>query len=372
VPGTFAAIDELDALFAAMTDAGRAVFQVVPAGIGGVEAGDPDGSMERELPWMIELAGRTPNPLTFLVMEQGRDPDGWRPWFERVRRADAAGANLRPQVASRCFGVLLGHQSRMNPFRYAPAYAALEPLDFDARMARLRDPAVRAAILTEAPEHNRESMTLDRVGRSVFPSLFPLGDELEYEPTPDGSIAAIAARTGLDPWEVMYDAMLGAGGRNFLLRPLFNYGRGSYDGLRDMMLDPLTVQGLGDGGAHSSLVCDASMTTYLLTHWVRDRTRGPRLPLEHAVRRLTMDAADLYGLGDRGTITPGRRADLNLIDFEHLRLRYPERVSDLPGGASRLIQRTDGYVATLVAGETVVEAGELTDARPGTVVRGAR
>jgi N-acyl-D-aspartate/D-glutamate deacylase len=206
----------------------------------------------------------------------------------------------------------------------------------------------------------------------VFADLYPLGDDLDYEPAADRSVAAIAARTGRDPWVEMYDVMLEAGGTRFVLRPFLNYGRGSYDGLYDMMRDPLTVQGLGDGGAHSSIICDASMTTYMLTHWVRDRTRGPRLALEHAIRRLTMDGADLYGLGDRGVVRPGRRADLNVIDLDGLRLRYPERVTDLPGGAGRLVQRTDGYVATMVAGEIVVDGGELTDARPGTLVRGPR
>ena len=215
-------------------------------------------------------------------------------------------------------------------------------------------------------------MSLDRVNRRVFADLYPLGDDLDYEPSSDRSVAAIAARAGRDPWDLMYDVMLEAGGSRFVLRPFLNYGRGSYDGLYDMMCDPLTVQGLGDGGAHSSIICDASMTTYLLTHWVRDRTRGPWLPLEHAIRRLTKDGADLYGLGDRGVVEAGPRADLNLIDLDALRLRYPERVTDLPGGAGRLVQRTDGYVATLVAGEAVVEGGALTDARPGTLVRGPR
>ncbi len=159
-------------------------------------------------------------------------------------------------------------------------------------------------------------------------------------------------------------------GRSFLLFPLLNYGRGSYDGLFDMMSDPMTVQGLGDGGAHCGIICDASMTTYLLTHWVRDRTRGPRLPLEDVIRRLSSDPAAFYGLHDRGVLRAGARADLNLIDAEALQLRSPERVDDLPGGAGRLIQRADGYLATIVAGETVVDGGELTDARPGGLVRG--
>jgi N-acyl-D-aspartate/D-glutamate deacylase len=138
-----------------------------------------------------------------------------------------------------------------------------------------------------------------------------------------------------------------------------------------MLNDPMTVQGLGDGGAHSAIVCDASMTTYLLTHWVRDRTRGPRLPLATAVKRLTHDTAELYGLADRGTVEPGKRADLNVIDFDALQLRYPERVTDLPAGAGRLVQHADGYVETIVAGQTVAALGELTDAMPGRLVRGA-
>ncbi len=174
---------------------------------------------------------------------------------------------------------------------------------------------------------------------------------------------------GDDPWAVLYDLMLESDGHEFLLFPIANFAGGSYNSLGDMLSDPLTVQGLGDGGAHSAIVCDASMTTYLITHWVRDRTRGPRISLEHAVRRLTKDPAEFYGLTDRGVIAPGMRADVNLIDFDRLALRYPERVSDLPAGAGRLVQRSDGYLATLVAGEVVVDDGELTDARPGRVIR---
>jgi len=318
---------------------------------------------------MTKLALDNRMPLTFLVMEGRADPDGWRPWFELTRQANAAGANLRPQVGSRCFGVLLGHQSRLNPFKYAPTYIELMGLPFDVHMARLHDPSVREAILREAPVSNEESTSLDRMSDAVFANLFPLGAELEYEPTADQSVAAIAAREGRDAWTVMYDLLLGADGNDFLLRPLLNFGRGSYDGLYEMMRDPLTLQGLGDGGAHSAIICDASMTTYMLSHWVRDRTRGPRLELEYAVHRLTKDVADFYALSDRGVVRPGARADLNVIDLDRLRLRYPERVTDLPGGAGRLIQRSDGYVATIVAGETVVDRGELTDARPGRVVR---
>ncbi len=166
--------------------------------------------------------------------------------------------------------------------------------------------------------------------------------------------------------------LLGAGGREFLLLPLLNYAGNNYDHLYNMMSDPVSLQGLGDGGAHCGIICDASMTTYLISHWVGRRTRGPGLSLETAVHRLTGDPAGFYGLGDRGVLAPGRRADINLIDLDRLRLHYPERVEDLPGGAGRLIQRSDGYVETMVLGQTVVADGELTDARPGGLVRGRR
>jgi N-acyl-D-aspartate/D-glutamate deacylase len=159
----------------------------------------------------------------------------------------------------------------------------------------------------------------------------------------DNSVAAVARCENRDPWEVVYDAMLGSDGRDSLLFPLLNYGKGSYDGLYDLMGDPLTVQGLGDGGAHSSIVCDASMTTYLLTYWTRDRARGPRLPLEYAVRRLTNDGAQHYGLADRGIIREGMRADINVIDYQNLAFVHPEKVNDLPSATGRLIQRSRGY-----------------------------
>jgi N-acyl-D-aspartate/D-glutamate deacylase len=265
----------------------------------------------------------------------------------------------------------MGHQSRVNPFRYFPTYRTLADLPFAERMGRLATPEVRAAILAERPEYDGPP-ALDHVGRRSFDALYPLGATLDYEPAADASVGAMARRTGQDPWAVAYDVLLGADGREFLLFPLLNYAGGSYDGVHDMMADPTTVQGLGDGGAHCGVICDASMTTYLLSHWVRDRTRGPRFPLEWAVRRLTRDPAELYGLGDRGVVAEGFRADLNLIDAGAVGLRRPELVTDLPGGAGRLVQRSTGYVATIVAGETVVDAGRLTDARPGTVVRGPR
>ncbi len=371
VPGTRAAVDELNRLTATIRAAGHGVVQVVPAGVGGVMAGDAEDALDGELDWIIDVGQRSGVPLTFLAMQQGGDTDHWKRWFDRVRTANRSGAGIRPQVACRCFGVLMGHQSRLNPFRHRATYRTIADLPLGERVARMRRPEVRRAILDDVPDHSGPS-AMDQIGRRAFDRLFPLGPDLDYEPTTEASIGALARRQGRDPWEVAYDTLLDADGREFLLLPLLNYGGDSYDGLAEMMADPTTVQGLGDGGAHVGLVCDASMTTYLITHWTRDRSRGSRLSLESAVRRLTGDPAALYGLGDRGLIEPGRKADLNLLDHGGLRLLHPEQVTDLPGGAGRLIQRSEGYVATLVSGEEVVAAGELTDARPGRLVRGPR
>ncbi|HVU73967.1 MAG TPA: amidohydrolase family protein [Mycobacteriales bacterium] len=377
VPGTYAALDELSALMAAVREVGRGVFQVVPAGVGGAITGDAADAMDAELDWIVEQGITSGVPLTFLAMQQdsrgafgGLPVDHWKPWFERVRAANDLGANIRPQVGARCFGVLMGLQSRLNPFQYRAHYRDIAHLPLAERVRALRDPARRSAILADEPDYG-DTVALDKIGRRAMSRLFPLGDRLDYEPTPEQSIAAIAMREGRDPWEVAYDAMLGHDGKELLLLPLLNFGDDSYDGLLEMMSDPVTLQGLGDGGAHVGIVCDASMTTYLLSHWTRDRTRGPQLPLEVAVRRITGDPAAFYGLTDRGVLAPGLKADINVIDHANLRLVQPEQVNDLPGGAGRLVQRSEGYVATFVAGEQVIADGELTGALPGRLVRGS-
>jgi N-acyl-D-aspartate/D-glutamate deacylase len=232
----------------------------------------------------------------------------------------------------------------------------------------LRDPDRKARILGESSVREA-TRSLDSLGPAAFDHVYPLGESLDYEPAPDRSLGAMARAAGRDVRELVYDVMLHFDGREMLLFPLLNYGHGSYDGLYEMMTDPHTVQGLGDGGAHCNVICDASMTTYLLTHWARDRQRGPRLELEHAVRRLTKDAADLYGFTDRGVLAPGKKADLNVIDHDRLALVRPELTNDLPAGAGRLIQRSAGYVATMVGGEVVMSDGEDTGARPGRLVR---
>lgn len=368
VPGTHAAEAELAMMLSAMDDVGRGVLQIVPAGVSAQIGGDVAGSMDRELEWILRLGRSSSRPLTFLVMDGPRHGHDWRGWFDEVRRANADGATIRPQVASRCFGMLFGLQSAMNPFRFRPSYRAIADVPIAERVRTMLRPEVREQILAEVPRLEGPP-AMDHHTDHLFDRLFPLGPGLDYEPTADRSIAALAAGSSVDPWEVLYDAFVADDGRGFVLHPMMNFGGGSYDGLAEMLADPLTVQGLGDGGAHCSIICDASMTTYLLTHWARDRTRGVRLSVEAAVRRLTSDPAHLYGLTDRGVIAPGRKADLNVIDNDTLALEPPELVHDLPGGAGRLVQRSRGYVETIVAGRTVVAGGELTDERPGGLVR---
>jgi N-acyl-D-aspartate/D-glutamate deacylase len=202
--------------------------------------------------------------------------------------------------------------------------------------------------------------------------IFPLGDPPNYEPPPETSIKGMAERLGRDPFEVLYDAMLELDGRQLLMLTLLGYSDGDLEAVRAMLEHPTSAFGLGDGGAHCGAICDASMTTSLVSHWARDRTRGPKLPLEWVVRKMTKETAELYGLGDRGVVAPGKKADLNLIDFERLELALPELVHDLPAGAPRLIQKAHGYEATIVSGEVTFVEGEHTGALPGRLVRGAR
>jgi N-acyl-D-amino-acid deacylase len=199
-----------------------------------------------------------------------------------------------------------------------------------------------------------------------------MGEPPNYEPPASASVAAIAEREGRPAEEVLYDVMLRHDGRELLMFALLGYSHGSLDDMREMILHPNAVLGLSDGGAHCGVICDASIPTFMLSHWARDRDRGEQLALELVVSKLTRQSAALYGFGDRGVIAPGYKADLNVIDFDGLALKLPELVFDLPGGARRLIQRADGYVATMVAGEVTFNHGEDTGARPGRLVRSSR
>ena len=237
------------------------------------------------------------------------------------------------------------------------------------RIVELRKPEIRSAILSE------ESVNANPIAQYVVASLdriFPMGEPPNYEPSPDTSVSAIAKRAGRPEEEVLYDLMLRHDGRELLMFALLGYSYGNLDDMREMLVHPMAALGLSDGGAHCGVICDASMPTFVLAHWARDRDRGEKLPLPVAVAKITREPARLYGLGDRGVVARGMKGDLNVIDFEHLNLKLPELVFDLPGGARRLIQHADGYVATILSGEVTMRDGEETGARPGRLVRGAR
>ena len=358
VPGTFAAEDELFGIGRAMGSLGRGIFEVAGAG----SAGE---APKAELDWMRRLSAEIRRPVTFALLQVDAAPELWRELLALSEAAAADGAQVFPQVAGRPFGMLVGHQTKIHPFSLRPSFDRLLALPFDERIRRMRDPEVKRAILAEGKTAPR-SMLL-----SILNKFFPIGDPPRYEPTREESIAGIAEREGCDPEELLYDRMLARDGRELFLVPVLNYSQGSCDPIREMMLHPFAALGLGDGGAHCGIICDASIQTFVLTHWVRDRTRGPKLPIAFAVRRMTRDTAALYGFTDRGTLAPGLRADLNVIDLAALRLEPPVMVADLPAGGQRFMQRARGYRATFVAGEQTIERDEATGALPGRLVRGS-
>ena len=254
-------------------------------------------------------------------------------------------------------------------FDQIPAYQELKAkgLAPDALVDALRSPDVRHAIESWEPD----PATADRMDQA-FRTTFVLGSPPDYEPGPERSLTGMAAATGRTALSMAYDAMLEEDGRGLLYVPILNYSDGDLEPAREMLLHPRSAAGLGDGGAHCGVICDASQPTFMITHWTRDRSRGERLPLEWMVKKQTRDTARLYGLSDRGTIEVGAVADLNLIDYEHLQLGNPTVVNDLPAGGSRLLQGATGYVETIKSGVTTFSDGEDTGARPGALLRGAR
>jgi N-acyl-D-aspartate/D-glutamate deacylase len=357
VPGTFAGEAELLGIGRALGQVGHGVFEM---------ASDlaPEGD---EFAWMEKLTQATGRPVTFACLQNDLDPTQWQRLLRMTEQCNARGARVVPQVAARPTGLLLGLESTFHPFHYHPSYAEIAALPLAERVRRMRDPALRARILAETP---KTELPIVAYIAASFHKLFPLGDPPDYEPAPEQSVAAIAKREGRSPQEVAYDLLLARGGRELLYFPLLGYSEQNFDALHAMLTHPQAVLGLSDGGAHCGIICDASMPTFLLTHWVRDRNRGARIALEDAVRLQTRNTAALFGLADRGVLAPGLRADVNVIDLEHLRLAPPETVYDLPARGRRMVQRVSGYRMTVVGGRPIFEDGEPTGALPGRLLRG--
>jgi N-acyl-D-aspartate/D-glutamate deacylase len=365
VPGTYAAEDELFGIGAALGELGTGIFELAPAGTAGEDILAP----KEEVDWMRRLSAAIQRPVTFAMVQVDAAPDLWRELMDESLRAVSDGADLWPQVAGRGFGLLSGHFTTYCLLDQIPAYQELKDrgLSADELVTALRTPEVRGAIESWQPD----PATAERMVQA-FVTTFILGDPPEYEPGPERSLAGIAAATGRPALSVAYDAMLEDDGRGLLYVPILNYSDGDLHAAREMLLHPRAAAGLGDGGAHCGVICDASQPTFMLTHWTRDRVRGERLPLEWIVKKQTLDTARLYGLTDRGTVEPGMLADLNVIDYDHLQLTNPRVVDDLPAGGKRLLQGAVGYVETIKSGVTTFRDGVDTGARPGTLVRGAR
>ncbi len=359
IPTFGAAEAELEAIALALKKAGHGIIELA-TDFNYWEDVPSEFSIYRRI---SELSGV---PVTFGVAEMHSKPDVWREVIGLVEKANDEDVNIKVQVFPRPTGLVLGFDLSANPFCLCPTYKALSDLPFSERVVRLRDPEIRARIISEPPA-DHFSVLLGFVRQ--FDRMFALGEVPKYDPGPAATIAAQAAVLGVSPEALAYDILLGQEGRATLFLPFTNYAHGNLDAARALMLHRDTILGLGDGGAHYGMICDASYPTSLLTYWTRDRPTD-RLPLAWAIKQLSRDTAHFVGLRDRGVLAPGYKADLNIIDYDRLSLGPPKAIFDLPAGGRRLTQRAAGFVASIVSGTVTYREGVPTGALPGRLVRG--
>ncbi len=360
VPGTFADRRELSALASGLTDAGTGVFELISYG----GAGEDATGYQREFDWMEPVARASGRPISLSMIQCLKYPDVWQEMLHRADAAVARGARIVPQVAVRSVGILLGFGTSLSPLSMFPNASDLIGKPVDELRVLLRDPAVRAKVIEGIHETSGEILG----GMARIEHVFPLEDRgvLAYENTPDKSLVAIGKRAGKHPLESMFDLIVKHDLRNFFIIPLYNT---DLDAAGAMLNHPLTTIGLGDSGAHTSQTSDSGFPTFMLAYWVRHRKL---MPLERAVRKLTFDSAQMWGLRDRGAIRAGAFADLNVIDFDRLDLRLPEVKHELPTGPPHHTQGAVGYDATVVNGKVLMRNGTPTGALPGVVLRNER
>jgi len=366
VPGTYAAEDELFGIGSALAEAGTGVFELAPVG----SAGELLLDAVKEVDWMRRLSAKIDRPVTYVLLQVDDEPELWRAQLAASLEACEEGARLHPQIAGRPTGILSGHHTTLCLFDNMPVYQALKAkgLSDKAFAAALADPELRRHIVEWTPDSPAQAAEMDK----AYHRTFVLGDPPDYEPGPEKSLAGLAASSGRTALEVAYDFMAENDGGGLLYIPILNYATGDLDHVREMLQHPRGALGLSDGGAHTGTICDASMPTFMLTHWTRDRSRGETLPLPYIIKKQTHDTARLYGMSDRGTVEAGALGDLNLIDYDALSLGGPYVKADLPAGGSRLLQRAEGYVATIKKGTVTFDHGEPTGETPGRLVRGSR
>jgi len=360
-PGTFASPDEILGIGRVLGEVGHGVFQMT----------SNHYQMETELPWMTQLARDNQLPVAFALVQTDQTPDTWKRLLAALDETHKDNVPLYGAVAGRPAGILMAWLGSTHPFMSHPLWHQIAPLPWPEKLARLRDPAVRSQLtdmsaLMNSAHYDTRTAYLTQ----SFHKMYALGAEPDYEPPQESSIASIAQRDGRTPLEVAYDMLMDLDGKGIVYFPSFNYAYNDLSQLHTELQHPRTMISLADGGAHCGYICDVSMPTYMLTHWARDRSRGPTLPLELMVQRQTRDTARIYGLEDRGLLKPGYLADINIIDFDRLRIPPPYVAFDLPAGGRRLVQTAEGYRATLKAGETIMENGERTGALPGKLMRG--
>jgi len=344
-----------------------AIGEGVQAGGGGLLQFVSDFSApEMDFAMLRRVAETTGLPMTFTVLQVNDAPDRWRTVLDLAGQANSEGVSMRPQVISRPVGVILGLQMKYNVFSFSPSYKAIAHLPLDERLARMRDPEVRQRIIAEYPTQTLEVLS-SALGRLA--NVYPWGDTPNYEPGPGDSIAALAEARGINAAELAYDLQMAHDGRDMFMAPALNFSEGNFAAIETMINHRDALIGLGDGGAHVGIICDASGQTFLLKRWVGDGSGGT-MSLEKAIHALSWRNAQAMGLLDRGLLKPGYRADINVIDIDHLTLHRPEMVYDLPLGSGRLKQKADGYVATLVGGAVTYRDGTPTGALPGRLVRG--
>ncbi|MGB1423736.1 MAG: N-acyl-D-amino-acid deacylase family protein [Pseudomonadales bacterium] len=355
MPGTFSGHDEMLALGLGMKGLNNAVFELVSDHLGDDE----------EWAWVKAFQEQTGLGVTLIATTAPAYENN--KMYRLAEQAREEGFEIRPQAAGRPTGVLHGLQSSFHAFVGHPTWREeLAGLDHEALLAKLQLPEMRANILSEVSVIQSGPMQdLEQLMRMVF----PLGEQPNYEPTYEDSIAGMAEAKGCEPLALMYDLLVANGGRELFYQPLGGYQRYSLDAQKKLLEHPNVLFGLSDGGAHCGVIADAGMPTFIMTHWGRDRTRGDKLSLEFIVKSLSSSTAKAFGLYDRGLIGEGMIADFNLIDFDALRLFRPEAVFDLPAGGRRLVQRAEGYEMTIKAGEVIFERGEHTGALPGQLVR---